>query len=51
MGNTIKMNGSKVFQRKILYQISLLKFWIRNTITELWTWAHGDTASKCERQV
>ena len=40
MGNTIKMNRSKIFQRKISYQISLLKFWIRNVITELWTRAH-----------
>ena len=30
MGNTIKMNRSQVVQRKISYQISLLKFWISN---------------------
>ena len=55
MGNTIKMNGGEVVQRKISYQISLLKLWIRNIITELWTWTYGGgrggKGSKCEREV
>ena len=35
MGYTIKVNRGKVVQRKISCQISLLKFWRRNMITEL----------------
>ena len=41
MGNTMKMNSSKVVQREIIYQISLLKFWIKNMITELRSWAYA----------
>ena len=36
MDNMIKMNRGKVAQRETSYQISLLKFWIRKMITELW---------------
>ena len=41
IGNMIKMNRGKFVRRKILYQITLLKFWIKNMIKELWTWSHG----------
>ena len=46
IGNAIRINRSKVVQRKMSYQISLLKFWIRNMITELWAWVHGGGATK-----
>ena len=41
LGNTIKMNRSEIVRHKISYQVSLLKFGIRNMITELWTWVQG----------
>ena len=34
------MNGNKIVQRKILYQITPLKFWLKNIIAELWAWMH-----------
>ena len=34
--NILKINRTEVNQREILYQISLLKFWISNIITKLW---------------
>ena len=41
MSNTIIMSRSKFVQREISCQISLLKFWIMNMITELLAWARS----------
>ena len=40
MANMLKMNRIKVLLREILYQITSLKFWLRNKIAELLAWAH-----------
>ena len=40
MVNSSQVNRSKVVRCEILYQITPLKFWLRNVVAHLWTWSN-----------
>ena len=50
MSKTLKMYRGKIVQREISYQISLLKFWMTNIITESWRKAHEGYRVKMRTQ-